>query len=151
MDPKPDPDLFHRRLSTAVIAFHETVARRRGLGIAEHKCLGTLWEQGTATAGELARATGFTTGAITGIVDRLEKDRYVRREPNPKDRRSVLIRPLHVKKLRREVLPLFLPLTKSMTRLRKDFSAKELAAIDEYLARTTEILKKEAQKLKARR
>jgi hypothetical protein len=43
------------------------------------------------TAGALAAHTGLTTGAITGVVDRLARAGYVRREPNRRDRRSVIV------------------------------------------------------------
>ena len=43
------------------------------------------------TAGRLAEVTGLTTGAITGVVDRLEKAGLVRRERDPDDRRKVFI------------------------------------------------------------
>ena len=143
----PDPNQLHKRLSTAVIAFHEAVARKSGMGISEHKCLGALAELGTTTAGQLARETGFTTGAITGIVDRLERAGHVRREPNPEDRRSVLIHPIGEERRLNRALLLFQPLTEAMERLRQDFTKDELAAIFDYLARTTEILKEEARKL----
>jgi DNA-binding MarR family transcriptional regulator len=45
-----------------------------------------------ATAGELAAATGLTTGAITAVIDRLERAGYIRRRPDPADRRKVRLR-----------------------------------------------------------
>ncbi|HUO99650.1 MAG TPA: MarR family transcriptional regulator [Rhizomicrobium sp.] len=145
--PASDLNLLHRNLSTAVIAFHEAVARRSGMGISEHKCLGALSLIGAATAGRLARETGFTTGAITGIVDRLETLGHVRREPNPDDRRSVIIRPLHDAERMRRTKPLFEPLSRAMARLQREFSAGEIDAIYRYLQRTTDILKEEARRL----
>src|SRR5579871_3290956 len=89
-------ELLGSELSAAVIAFHEAIAARLGIGATEWKCLAVLGigHAETATAGQLASATGLTTGAITGIIDRLERLGYVRREPNPEDRRSVIIRAL---------------------------------------------------------
>jgi DNA-binding MarR family transcriptional regulator len=147
MRPAADPDLLHRNLATAVIAFHEVAARKSDLGISEHKCLGVLALTGPTTAGQLARESGFTTGAITGIVDRLEKAGLVRREPNPEDRRSVIIRPLDLGKRTRQPGAIFRSLSEAMTRMRQDYSEAELAIIDGYLARTTHILKHEALKL----
>lgn len=142
-----DPDLLHRNLSTAVIAFHDAVARCSGLGISEHKCLGALALMGQVTAGQLAEATGFTTGAITGIVDRLEKAGLVKREPNPNDRRSVIIQAVRDEGRSKRAVALFRPLTNAMANLRQSYSEQELALIYGYLARTTAILKEEAQKL----
>jgi DNA-binding MarR family transcriptional regulator len=47
------------------------------------------------TAGQLAKATSLTTGAITGIVDRLEKACWARRAADPHDRRRVIVHPGH--------------------------------------------------------
>ncbi len=148
----PGPyDRLHRDLATAVIAFHEAVAREVGMSVAERKFLGVLWDLKVATAGELANATGLTTGAITGIVDRLSAAGYAKREPNPDDRRSVLIRPLKEKELRKEIGPAFQSLTDAMADLRTRFSAAELKAIAAYLGGTIEVLRAETATLKSRR
>ena len=56
------------------------------------------------TAGRLAELTGLTTGAITGLVDRLERRGYARREPHPTDRRSVIVQPL-IENAERDLAP----------------------------------------------
>jgi DNA-binding MarR family transcriptional regulator len=143
--PRADPaaDALHRALATAIISFHEKGARRLGMSAAERKALGILDEFGVATAGQLAQATGLTTGAITGIVDRLEKAGFARREPNPKDRRSVLIRALQQEKVRKLVRPMFESLSRAVAGMRSRYTPKELAAIDRYLADTTQVLRQE--------
>jgi DNA-binding MarR family transcriptional regulator len=138
-----------RELSTAVIAFHEAVAARLGLSAAEWKCLGVLDVEGPATAGRLAAASGFTTGAITGIVDRLARAGYVRREAHPTDRRSVIIRPLPMKGLKAKVIPIFASLREAMAGVAARFRPEELAAIQDYLARTAQVLREQAAKLGA--
>ena len=70
---------LHRDLATAMVSFHEAVARRLGMTAAERKCAGLLAERGRMTPGELAQVTGLTTGAITGIVDRLVKAGFAAR------------------------------------------------------------------------
>ena len=55
------------------------------------ECLDFLNLEGRVTAGRLAEVTGLTTGAITGVVDRLEKAGFVRRERDEIDRRKVFI------------------------------------------------------------
>ncbi|HWA01026.1 MAG TPA: MarR family transcriptional regulator, partial [Caulobacterales bacterium] len=114
---------------------------------AEHKVFGALSALGVATPGQLAKLSGFTTGAITGIVDRLERAGYAKREPNPNDRRSLLVRPLQQEKVRAALFPAFQSLSQSMVELASRFSPEELAAIHRYLAETTEVLKRETQKL----
>ena len=78
-------------LSTAVVLYHEAIADRLGLSATEWKCLGLLRKSGPITAGRLAELTGLTTGAITGIVDRLERAGRARRASDPHDRRRVII------------------------------------------------------------
>jgi DNA-binding MarR family transcriptional regulator len=63
------------------------------MGPNDLKCAELLVRSGPMTAGQLARATGLTTGAITGIVDRLEQAGWARRSADPGDRRRVIIHP----------------------------------------------------------
>lgn len=138
---------LHSQLSMAVIAFHEAVARRLGMTAAERKCLGLLGELGSATPGLLASQTGLSTGAITGIVDRLEKAGYVARQPNPADRRSFIVQPLRADEHLQEVAAMFGPLSQAMTELQSGYSADQLQLIQRYLAQTTEVLKAQADGL----
>ena len=101
-----------------------------------------------ATPGQLAAETGLTTGAITGIVDRLEKAGYARRLPNPDDRRSVLIEALQQDKVRAMLTPIFGSLTTAMTELSGRYTPEQLELIHTYLAETTEVLRSETRKLK---
>jgi DNA-binding MarR family transcriptional regulator len=64
-----------------------------GLNRTDGRCLDILDREGRMTAGELARAAGLTTGAVTGVLDRLETAGYVRRERDPSDRRRVFVEP----------------------------------------------------------
>src|SRR5579862_3079248 len=82
-----------RQLSAATILFHQAVADRLGMNITDHKCADILARTGPITAGELARRTGLTTGAITGVIDRLEKAGFVRRVRDENDRRRVIVEP----------------------------------------------------------
>lgn len=83
-----------RRLIAGVILFNEKIAARVGLNGTDLQCLHLLELQGSATPGELARWAGLTTGGVTVVLDRLENAGYLRREPNPKDRRSTIVRPV---------------------------------------------------------
>lgn len=84
---------YGRRFSDVTLLFHELVAQRAGLAPADHKYLGVLLQKGAMPAGELSRLTGLTTGAITGVIDRLEKKGLVARRSDEADRRKVLIVP----------------------------------------------------------
>ena len=142
------PDLLGRDFSNAVIFFHEAIARYLGMSVAEWKCLGLLDQHGPSTAGRIADLSGFTTGAITGVVDRLERDGYVRRRPHPTDRRSVIIEALPVKGFKERVMPIFESLLREMSGLESHYSQKELATVARFMAETTNLLRRETMKLK---
>lgn len=141
---------LHRDLATAVIAFHEAGARRLGMTAAERKCAGMIAEHGGATPKELAEATGLSTGAITGIVDRLERAGYARREPNPADRRSVIVRPRNTERLARESLPIFASLTEAMNRLNEQYSDEERELILRHLEDTILVLREQTGRVQER-
>ena len=82
-----------RQFSDATILMHEAIANKAGLTGTDHKYLGYLTRHGPMTAGELAKYTGLTTGAVTGLIDRLEKKNLVKREFDPADRRKIIIVP----------------------------------------------------------
>lgn len=136
--------------STAVIAFHEAVAAELGLSAAEWKSLGVLDQHGPLTAGRLAELSGFTTGAITGIVDRLERAGYARRERHPTDRRSVIIHPVRFHEVRKRVAPILESLGRRMADLCAGYTPAQLEAIGRFFSQTTQILQIETAKLKPR-
>lgn len=80
------------RLSAATVGFNARVARRAGLSTTDHKCLelARASEQ-RLTAGQIAELSGLSTGAVTGVIDRLERAGFVRRVRDPRDRRKVLV------------------------------------------------------------
>jgi len=80
-----------RRSSAQGVVFGQAVANVAGISGSDLECLDFLNLEGRVTAGRLAEVTGLTTGAITGVVDRLEKAGFVRRERDAADRRKVFI------------------------------------------------------------
>src|SRR5215831_15282404 len=80
-----------RQHSTAVVLFHHALAERLGLGPTDHKCFDLLRDRGTMTGSELSAITGLTSGAITGVVARLERAGYLRREADPHDGRKQIL------------------------------------------------------------
>src|SRR5215470_16237894 len=83
-----------RRSSAQGVLFGQIVANVAGISNSDLECMDFLNLEGRVTAGRLAEVTGLTTGAITGVVDRLEKAGFVRRERDAADRRKVLIAPV---------------------------------------------------------
>jgi DNA-binding MarR family transcriptional regulator len=86
------------RLADAVRANHratdaldEIAGHILGVNRTDGRCLDILEQHGRMTAGELSRESGLTTGAITAVIDRLERAGYVQRTADPDDRRRVLV------------------------------------------------------------
>lgn len=90
-----------RQFIAGSILYNQQIADRVGLRLSDMQCINALELMGPSTPGELARFTGLTTGGVTVMLDRLEKGGYLKREPNPRDRRSVLVHlnPTKAKKL----------------------------------------------------
>src|SRR5829696_8832095 len=126
-----------REMSTETIMFHQAVADELGLYITHHKYLDLVHRFGAMPAGRLAELTSLTTGAVTGMIDRLEKAGYVRRTNDPKDRRKTIVEPISNKRLERKIELLFIPLRDRMHKLLSSYSDSELAFL---LDATTEML-----------
>jgi DNA-binding MarR family transcriptional regulator len=97
-----------REVSSQSLIYSQTVAERLGVASTDLECLDFIVLRDSATAGELARATGLTTGAITGVIDRLERSGFARREPDPNDRRKVVVRALPA--VFERIVPLYQPM-----------------------------------------
>lgn len=137
-----------RETSTETIMFHQAAADVLGLHITDHKCLDIIYRYGAMPAGRLAELTGLTTGAVTGIIDRLEKSGYVRRADDPKDRRRIIVEPTSNKKLERKLEAIFAPLAERMHKLLSSCSDSELTFLLDILTRTLEQSHQELMKLR---
>ena len=128
------------------IQMHEAIARKAGLSGTDHKYLGFLIEKGQMTAGELSNLTGLTTGAVTGLIDRFEKKKLVKRQFAKDDRRKVFIEPNT-----ENIMALFVPLYKEFRarseKLIASFSNKESKIIETYFLKAIEIMNEITNKL----
>ena len=113
-----------RRTSAQGVLFGQTVANVAGISGSDLDCMDFLNLEGRITAGRLAELTGLTTGAITGVIDRLEKAGFVRRERDEADRRKVFIMivPENVAKIGR----LYVPMQEAMHKVWSTYSDAEL-------------------------
>jgi DNA-binding MarR family transcriptional regulator len=125
-----------RRFSGATVLFHHAVAERLGLGPSDHKCLDLLRERGPMTGSQLAAVTGLTTGAVTGVVARLERAGYLRRVPDPADRRRQWL--VTVPERLADVQAVFDSLPPPGVPILEDFDAAELAVIARFLERAVD-------------
>src|SRR5262245_16571283 len=104
-------------------AFDETLADHLGLNPTDLRCLEAVMAEPGLTAGRLAEASALTTGAVTGVLDRLERAGFVERRPDPADRRSVAIHPVEARA--REVATAIRPLQTALEELFGDRTATE--------------------------
>ncbi len=104
------------------------IAARAGINPTDLESLDLLRRHGPMTAGRLAALTGLTTGAITGVIDRLERRGYARREADPTDRRRVVVH-AYVEVAARELGPHYATLAEAMAAIVEDYSDQELALI----------------------
>ena len=117
-----------RRMSTRTVVFHAAIADRLGLNASDHKCADLICnETGPITAGRLAEITGLSTGAITGVVDRLEKAGFVARVPDPSDRRRVVVQGTDDRAP--DMQHLFVPMMEGMAKLCEAYTNEQLALI----------------------
>ena len=137
-----------REMSTETIMFHQAVADELGLYITDHKCMDIIHRFGAMPAGRLGEMTGLTTGAITGMIDRLEKAGYVRRANDPKDRRKTIVEPIRNKKLEKKIEMIFTPLHESMYKFLSSYSGGELSFLLDVMTKLIEQTREESKRLR---
>lgn len=125
-----------REFIAGSILYNQQIADRVGLRLTDMQCINVLELMGPSTPGELARHTGLTTGGVTVMLDRLEKGGYLKRAPNPRDRRSVLVHlnPTKVKKLQ----AFYEEINERIAPLLDETSERELRSVVKLLTKMNE-------------
>jgi DNA-binding MarR family transcriptional regulator len=134
-----------RQSSAAGVLHGQAIARRVGVNSSDLECLDLILMKGPSTAGDIARQTGLTSGAVTGLIDRLERLGLVERTADAADRRKVLVRVCAD-----EIAPiaaLFSPMEKSMQALLGGYSREELKILIDFSERAGEIVLKRVAEL----
>jgi DNA-binding MarR family transcriptional regulator len=127
-------------------AFDNLAARRLGVNENDLHCLNIIENSGGLTAGELAAEAGLTTGAVTGVIDRLERVGFARRVADPGDRRRVKLEVTPKFYARAEVI--WAPLKADWeAALSGRFTAEELERVIEFLRATNELGRKHLDRL----
>ncbi|MET3879123.1 MarR family transcriptional regulator [Chitinophaga sp. OAE865] len=121
------------------IQMHEAIGRKAGMSGTDHKYLGFLLQQGEMTAGEFSVITGLTTGAVTSLIDRFEKKRLVKRQPDKADRRKVIIVP-DTEKITKLFKPLYEDFQSGTEKQFAAFSSEELKVLERYFINAMEMM-----------
>jgi DNA-binding MarR family transcriptional regulator len=129
--------------------FDQAVADRVGMNRTDARCIDLIDQAGGMTAGELAKAAGLTTGAVTAVVDRLEKAGVARRVPDPDDRRRVRIEA--TEKLWEVSEPLIGPMVEESMAILDDYGDEELERFTEFLRRAIELQSRHVERVRALR
>ena len=135
-----------RRVNLQGSFFGQTVAIRFGLSESDVEALELLIDTGAATAGRLSELMGLSTGAVTRVIDRLEQAGYVRRVPDPADRRRVVVE-LVPAKMEAVEATMSRYGDKSAAEMKR-YSDAELAVINDFLTRMAEVTRDEANALR---
>jgi DNA-binding MarR family transcriptional regulator len=122
-----------RRFIANAVLTNQHFADRLGVNSTDYQVLNLLDLRGSATPGQLAQLTGLTTGGVTVVLDRLEKGGFIRRERNPGDRRSLVVRPVIA--MRRRIYPLYKSIIAGMQRIVSVYDDRQLATIVEFFIR----------------
>jgi DNA-binding MarR family transcriptional regulator len=134
-----------RLMGARTVMLSQAVASRLGLSPADLETLDLLSTNGPLTAGRLAELTGLTTGAITGLVDRLEEAGLVRRERDAEDRRRVIVH--LVPDRARAIARLYEPLGRAMAELNGRYTTDQLAVMLDYTRRGNAIALEHIERL----
>jgi DNA-binding MarR family transcriptional regulator len=133
--------------SAQSVMLSQAAADRLGMASSDIECFDLLSLHGPMTAGRLAELTGLTTGAITGVVDRLERAGYARRERDPNDRRRVIVQPIHER--RADAAPIFGPMAAATAVLLDRYSDDELVLLLDFLERANTMTQEQIARIRA--
>ncbi|HXI82283.1 MAG TPA: MarR family transcriptional regulator [Verrucomicrobiae bacterium] len=127
--------------------FDSTVIELAGLNRTDWRCLDILGTRGPMTAGQLAAAVRLTTGAVTGVLDRLEAAGLVRRIRDTQDRRRVIVEVTD--ELARQGAPVYGPLIADAAEAHAVFDVDELEVITRFIRIERELLAKHTERIAA--
>jgi DNA-binding MarR family transcriptional regulator len=128
-----------RKFSTQTVFLHEAIAQTAGLNATDTRCLSLIrfHPDGLVTAGWLSNMAGLTTGAITHILDRLEKRGFIERVRDTEDRRKVFLR-IRSESFA-ELEPKYEAIGRSYRSVVEHYSDSELMLITDYLEKMSEM------------
>lgn len=132
-------------ISQQIVRKSQAIADKLRLSPSDFSCLSLLFRGGPMTAGQLAKMTSLTTGAITGVVDRLEDAGLAKRQHDKLDRRRIIVVP--TKRAIKELQSFNKKSAKDFAECLSNYSSAELTVILAFLRTTTEALRQETELL----
>jgi len=120
-----------RRLDVAMTSLTVALCRAVGISVPEMITLEHLDHEGTIGPSELARRLQMTTGAVTALVDRLERSGHVQRAPHPRDRRRVMLK--RTTKADEDFTEEIAPMAMEILALAESLSDEERRAVGRFL------------------
>lgn len=130
-----------RGLGSRTVLYQQNVAAALKVYNSDFLSVDILRERGPITAGELSKLTGLSTGSVTALIDRLEKNGFVRRQNDPNDRRKVIIVPIYEEK--EDVSHIYMPLNDAMMELASTYSDEELTLITQFLDKASNVIEEQ--------
>ena len=121
------------RFIADVILFNHAVSAKLGLGASDSQFMTLLQSYGPLTPRQLSEHTGLTSGTVTGVIDRLESLGLITRQPDPNDRRKVLVTP-SLEAIQEQLAPLYAEQGRRMHSMLSTRSDDELQVISAFLA-----------------
>jgi DNA-binding MarR family transcriptional regulator len=137
-----------RRQVAWTVLHNQAIADRLGMGVTDLHCVNLLDLEGPMTAGRLAELMGLTTGAVTGVLDRLEAGGLVRREADPIDRRRVIAR--LVPEGMERVRAAYAAVGSGVQEMYSGYDDAQLALIAEYAEASAELTRRITTEMRAR-
>jgi DNA-binding MarR family transcriptional regulator len=129
-------------------SFFRAAAARIGITVTDMQVIDILESTGPMTAGQIADLTGLTTGAITGMLNRLEEAGLVRRERDPTDGRKVIVRLERGRDEGPKVSSTFASLVQAWKEMASHYDDKQAAFLLEYLKRSNALSRQEIVRLR---
>jgi DNA-binding MarR family transcriptional regulator len=147
-----DLDREARRTGTVGALHGKAIADAAGIHPTDFECLDVLDWTGPISAGELARRVGLTSGAITGVIDRLARDGWVRRTSDPTDRRRVVVEmlPDPPQGAQLEMVERFGQLAAEVDAINAELTDDELATVLGWLQRANDAVERNTERLRRR-
>ena len=126
-----------------IASFFRALAARIEVTVTDMQVIESLASSGPATAGQLADLTGLTTGAITGMINRLEEAGLVQRERDPEDGRRVIVRlTVDAEQLER-IAPMFKAREQAWQELTRAYDDGQIAVLLDFLRRVNAVARQE--------